>query len=135
VNDTFGHGGGDELLRQVAMRLRRCIRDTDLLARIGGDEFSLLLPGLRETGDSNRVAEEILQAFRAPFDIDGSEVHITSSIGISFYPTDGLDATTLQRKSDGAMYRVKNSGKNSFRCCMGDARGDRERLMSPGRVA
>ena len=123
VNDTYGHAGGDELLRQVAVRLRRCMRQTDMLARIGGDEFSLLLPGLCDTGEASRVAEAILQAFRAPFDIGGSEVSVTSSIGISFYPKDGLDATTLQRNSDTAMYRVKNSGKNSFRCFAGRTEG------------
>ena len=133
VNDTFGHGGEDELLRQVAVRLRRCLRQTDMLARIGGDEFSLLLPGLCDAAEASRVAEGILQAFRAPFDIGGCEVTITSSIGISFYPKDGLDATTLQRNSDTAMYRVKNTGKNSFRCFAGDARSRAERRVSSGR--
>ena len=116
VNDTFGHSGGDELLQQVAARLRRCIRHSDLLARVGGDEFSLLLPGLSDAAEASRVAEGILQAFREPFKIGDAKLCVTASIGISFYPQDGLDATALQRHSDNAMYRVKSSGKNSFQC-------------------
>jgi diguanylate cyclase (GGDEF)-like protein/PAS domain S-box-containing protein len=121
VNDTFGHSRGDELLRQVAARLRCCIRHTDLLARIGGDEFSLLLSGVRDPSEANRLAEGILHAFQSPFEIAGWQIHVTASIGISFYPRDGLDAPTLQRNSDTAMYRVKNTGKNSFGCYAGDA--------------
>ena len=127
VNDTFGHSGGDELLRQVAVRLRHCMGRADMLARIGGDEFSLLLPGLHDAAEASRVAADILRAFHSPFDIGGREVCMTASIGISFYPQDGLDASTLQRNSDTAMYRAKNTGKNNFRCYAGDhcARADR----------
>jgi diguanylate cyclase (GGDEF)-like protein/PAS domain S-box-containing protein len=135
VNDTFGHGGGDELLRQVAGRLRGCIRHGDTIARVGGDEFSLLLPGLGEPDEANRVAEAILQAFRRPFEIGGVEVGVTASIGISIYPRDGLDATTLQRHSDTAMYRVKNSGKNNFRCYASESRGRADKRRSAERVA
>jgi diguanylate cyclase (GGDEF)-like protein len=134
VNDTFGHCGGDALLRQAAARLRRCIRHTDMLARIGGDEFSLLLTGLRDTSEANRLAEVILHAFQSPFTISGWPVHVTSSIGISFYPGDGLDAPTLQRNSDTAMYRVKNTGKNSFRCYAGDGQPGAELVASSERV-
>jgi diguanylate cyclase (GGDEF)-like protein/PAS domain S-box-containing protein len=135
VNDTFGHSGGDELLRQVGTRLRRCIRQTDLLARIGGDEFALLLPALRDPGEANRVAEAILRAFHPSFDIGGSETFVTASIGISFFPDDGQDVATLQRNSDSAMYRVKNTGRNSFRCYTGDVRTRADRTASQGRVA
>jgi len=134
VNDTFGHCGGDALLRQVAARLRSCVRHTDMLARIGGDEFSVLLTGLRDTAAANRIAEAILRAFHSPFDIAGWEVHVTSSIGISFYPQDGLDAPTLQRNSDTAMYRVKNTGKNSFRCYSGDHGAGAELAASSDRL-
>ena len=134
VNDTFGHCGGDALLRQVATRLRRCIRHTDMLARIGGDEFSLLLAGLRDTSEANRLAEVILRAFQTPFTIAGWPVHVTSSIGISFYPEDGLDAPTLQRNSDTAMYRVKKTGKNSFRCFAGDSYSGAELVASSERM-
>jgi diguanylate cyclase (GGDEF)-like protein/PAS domain S-box-containing protein len=119
VNDTLGHSGGDELLRQVAVRLGKCIRHSDVLSRIGGDEFSLLVEGLHDRVEADRVAEAILRVFRTPFDIGGVKVSMTASIGISFYPEDGRDATTLQRHSDSAMYGVKNAGKNSFRCYAG----------------
>jgi diguanylate cyclase (GGDEF)-like protein len=120
INDTFGHSGGDELLRQVGTRLRQCVRKSDLLARVSGDEFSLLVPGLHEGSEAKRVAEAILKAFEEPYEIDGAAVRVTASIGISLYPQDGLDASTLQRNSDSAMYRVKNMGKNSFRCYAGE---------------
>lgn len=135
VNDTFGHSGGDELLQQVAGRLRHCIRNGDTIARVGGDEFSLLLPGLGDPAEANRVAEAILQAFHKPFEIGGVEVEVTASIGISLYPRDGLDATALQRHSDTAMYRVKNSGKDNFRCYTPESRGRPERGISAERVA
>ncbi|HEY3837520.1 MAG TPA: diguanylate cyclase [Bryobacteraceae bacterium] len=122
VNDTLGHSGGDELLRQVGVRLRRCLRRGDLVARIGGDEFSVMLPRLREANDASRVAEALVRAFREPFLVDGSEVFITSSIGISIFPRDGQDATTLQRNSDSAMYRVKNNGKDGFHSYSEDGR-------------
>lgn len=112
-----------------SQRLRLSIRRTDTLARIGGDEFSLLLTGLRDAAEANRLAEAILLAFHSPFDIGGWQVHITPSIGISFYPRDGLDAPTLQRNSDTAMYRVKNTGKNSFRCYGGDGQTGTELVV------
>jgi len=134
VNDTFGHSGGDELLRQVAARLRRCTRHTDALARIGGDEFSLLQSGVGDASEANRLAEGILREFDSPFEIAGWQINVTASIGISFYPRDGLDAPTLQRNSDTAMYRVKNTGKNSFACYAGDVRTIAGKAVSPGRV-
>jgi diguanylate cyclase (GGDEF)-like protein/PAS domain S-box-containing protein len=130
VNDTFGHSGGDELLRHVGTRLRQCIRHGDMIARVGGDEFALILPRLRESGEAHRVAEAILQAFRKPFEVAGVQLTVTSSIGISVFPRDGLDATSLQRNSDSAMYRVKNNGKNSFRCYGPEPRLQEEPALS-----
>jgi diguanylate cyclase (GGDEF)-like protein len=135
VNDTFGHAVGDELLRQVSARLRRCVRHSDTVARIGGDEFSLLLPGLRDGCEANRVAESILQTFDSPFEIRGVEMSVTCSIGISLYPADGLDAATLQRNSDTAMYRVKKNGRNSFRCYTAELRPVDEPMISSEKVA
>jgi diguanylate cyclase (GGDEF)-like protein/PAS domain S-box-containing protein len=134
VNDTFGHSGGDELLRQVASRLRRCIRHTDTLSRIGGDEFAVLLTGLRDNSEAKVLAEIILRAFHVPFEIAGWQIHVTPSIGISFYPDDGVDAPTLQRNSDTAMYLVKNAGKNNFRCYASDDRACAGLVGSAGRA-
>lgn len=115
VNDTYGHTAGDNLLQQVANRIRSCIRDTDMLARIGGDEFMLLLDGLNCPHEANRVAMDILRAFQQDFDLGEAFVNVTPSIGISFYPDDGDNAAALQRNSDIALYQAKNAGRNGFR--------------------
>ncbi len=114
INDTLGHPVGDLLLQQVARRLENCIRRTDTLARMGGDEFTLLLTELRDQQYSLMVAQKLLDALKAPFHLDGYELFVTASVGISVYPRDGRDAATLQRNADSAMYRAKNQGKNNF---------------------
>jgi len=114
INDTLGHPVGDLLLQQVARRLENCIRRTDTLARMGGDEFTLLLTELRDHQYSLTVAQKLLDALKAPFHLDGYELFVTASVGISVYPRDGRDAATLQRNADSAMYRAKNQGKNNF---------------------
>ena len=113
INDTLGHALGDQVLQQVARRLEGCLRKGDCLARMGGDEFTVLLTELADSRDALRVAEKLLAAFEEPFQIEGRDLFLTSSIGISLYPRDGKDAVTLQRKADTAMYRAKNRGKNS----------------------
>jgi len=121
VNDRFGHSTGDELLRQVAARLRKCTRHSDVLARFGGDEFTMLLQGLREKAESKRVAGAVLDAFQTPFQLENNlSLRVTASIGISIYPRDGADAATLESNSDIAMYRVKASGRNNFHSYDGD---------------
>jgi diguanylate cyclase (GGDEF)-like protein/PAS domain S-box-containing protein len=112
VNDTLGHAGGDELLRQVARRLKSCLRETDTLARMSGDEFTILAAGLRNAHHASLVAESVLKALRDPFHTENQELYITASIGISVYPQDAMDAETLQRNADNAMYRAKSRGKN-----------------------
>jgi diguanylate cyclase (GGDEF)-like protein len=114
VNDTLGHKAGDQLLQEVAARLRTCLRDSDTVARIGGDEFVALLPELTEEKYVTTVAQKILSAIAQPFILHGQEFGVTASIGISLYPQDGLDEQTLERNADIAMYHVKERGRNNF---------------------
>jgi diguanylate cyclase (GGDEF)-like protein/PAS domain S-box-containing protein len=112
VNDTLGHVKGDELLQQVAGRLKECLRKGDTLARQGGDEFTIVLPELRERDDARIVAAKFLERLHMPFDLDGHEVHISASIGIALYPEHGETIDELLRHADIAMYQVKGQGKN-----------------------
>ncbi len=114
INDTLGHSVGDALLQQVARRLESCIRRTDTLARMGGDEFTVLLTELHDQHYVLTVAQKLLDALQAPFQIDTFELFVTASIGVSVYPRDGKDAATLQRNADSAMYCAKDRGKNNF---------------------
>ncbi len=114
VNDTHGHTEGDELLRNVAQRLRGCIRAGDTLARQGGDEFTALLTDLRDDADATVIAEKIIEDFKIPYNVVGNEFRATASLGIAIYPRDGETAETLIRNADIAMYKVKANGKNGF---------------------
>jgi diguanylate cyclase (GGDEF)-like protein len=112
VNDTLGHVKGDELLQQVSLRLKDCLRRGDTLARQGGDEFTIVLPELRDRQDAKMIADKFLECLHKPFDLDGHEVHISASIGIAIYPGDGESIDELLRHADIAMYQVKALGKN-----------------------
>ena len=111
VNDTLGHEAGDRLLQVTAQRLYDCLRETDTMARQGGDEFVVLMDELTDREAITRVSQRILDAVGQPFVIDGQELHITASVGISVYPEDGR---TLLKNADIAMYRAKEKGKNNF---------------------
>ncbi|WP_168204784.1 EAL domain-containing protein [Noviherbaspirillum sp. UKPF54] len=110
VNDSMGHDAGDQLLQQAAHRLRGSVRSADTVARMGGDEFTIVLSEVRSPKDACSVAQKILDAFRAPFQLDGEEVYVSVSIGISVYPDDGASTDILLKNADMAMYRAKSSG-------------------------
>jgi len=114
VNDTLGHSVGDKLLQAVGERLTNLLRKSDTIARMGGDEFMLILPEIARVEDTARVAQKVLESFREPFVFDGHEARITTSIGIAIYPNDGEDADTLMRDADMAMYRAKVQGRNNY---------------------
>ncbi len=114
INDTLGHDVGDELLRQVATRLSDSVRAHDTIARQGGDEFIVLLDQLEGHQGATRVAQKILDALRLPFQVGGSDQHVSGSIGIALYPDDGRDAPTLLKNADTAMFHGKGLGKNTY---------------------
>ncbi len=111
VNDTLGHDAGDELLRIVGGRIKRCLRREDHLFRLGGDEFTIILSNLARERDSARVAEKIRKSVSLPLSIKGNELHISASIGISVYPDDGRNVETLVKNADMAMYAAKDTGQ------------------------
>ena len=115
VNDSLGHPAGDELLRETAARLTYCVRGYDTVARLGGDEFAILLPEIRSGDDLGRVSSKILESFNEPFLLEGKEVFISCSIGISVFPVDSEDGDDLLKHADSAMYFSKRSGRNTFR--------------------
>ena len=114
INDTLGHEAGDALLQEVAQRLKSCMRDSDTIARMGGDEFVVLLPSANDQEGLAAAAQKILGVLAQPFAIGGQEFRVTASIGISMYPGDGDDEPTLMKHADIAMYQAKEEGRNSF---------------------
>ncbi|WP_052487133.1 putative bifunctional diguanylate cyclase/phosphodiesterase [Gordoniibacillus kamchatkensis] len=119
VNDTLGHAIGDETIRYAAKRLKRCIREEDLAARIGGDEFVVILCNLHTTQQAAEIAERITRELSKPFHVHGHSASLSASVGIALYPSDGQDADSLLRTADAAMYRVKERGKNNFAFAVG----------------
>lgn len=112
VNDTLGHLAGDQLLQVTAERLTNCTRQGDTVARLAGDEFTVILEDIQDPRDAAVVAHKILHVLADPFDLGGNEAHISSSIGVALYPVDAGDAQELIRLADTAMYRAKNLGRN-----------------------
>jgi diguanylate cyclase (GGDEF)-like protein/PAS domain S-box-containing protein len=116
VNDTLGHKIGDKLLQAVGDRLKKLLRKSDTIARMGGDEFLLLLAEIARTEDATKVAQKILEAVRQAFVFNDHKLSITSSIGVAIYPTDGDDVDTLVKCADIAMYQAKAKGRNHYQC-------------------
>jgi diguanylate cyclase (GGDEF)-like protein len=114
VNDTLGHTGGDVLLKAVSHELSGVLREGDTVARVGGDEFTLLLPAINGEADAVVIAERILETIKRPRLVDGQEFSVTTSIGITIFPQDGADVHTLLRNADTAMYRAKERGRDNF---------------------
>ncbi|MDH3257388.1 MAG: EAL domain-containing protein, partial [Nitrospinota bacterium] len=114
INDSLGHEAGDHLLQQVSLRIKGILRKQDTIARMGGDEFIILIPGLTDVDHTARLAEKILDAVTPVFKIGDNELYIGCSIGISIFPDDGMEIKTLLKNSDLAMYRAKEKGRNTF---------------------
>jgi diguanylate cyclase (GGDEF)-like protein/PAS domain S-box-containing protein len=115
INDTLGHDAGDQVLREVALRLRACLRQGDRIARMGGDEFYVLIEELHDGSHAAEVARKLLDAACRPLRIRDQDCRLSASIGIAVYPEDGVDARTLLENADQAMYGAKRQGRNSYR--------------------
>jgi diguanylate cyclase (GGDEF)-like protein/PAS domain S-box-containing protein len=114
VNDTAGHAAGDRLLQQVSRRLKEAVRSGDTVGRLGGDEFALILCELSNAKEADRTAQKLMQLLEEPFEVDGHEVFVTASAGITLFPVDGEDPDTLLKHADTAMYRAKDAGRTNY---------------------
>jgi diguanylate cyclase (GGDEF)-like protein/PAS domain S-box-containing protein len=114
VNDALGHPAGDRLLQLTVQRLKEVLRPQDLISRWGGDEFTLLLPQIKNRSDADAIARRLLESMQEPFQMDGQSLHATVSIGIAVYPEDGQDGKTLIKNADAALYRAKELGRNDY---------------------
>lgn len=114
INDTMGHVTADLMLKAIGDRLKECVRDGDTVARLGGDEFTVLLVDVAAVDDISRMAQKILEAIEKPFELNGQPIYVTTSIGISLCPADGVDAATLLKNADSAMYAAKDKKGNNF---------------------
>ncbi len=129
INDTLGHAAGDRLLMKVASRLRQCVDENATVARIGGDEFAVLLPGLTDTQPAIEVAEKLIARLNEPFRLGEHHPVVTTSVGISFFPRDGEDIDELIKKADQALYRSKTQGRNTLNVSTAT-----QELVSPQRL-
>ncbi|MEO6259932.1 MAG: diguanylate cyclase, partial [Thermoanaerobaculia bacterium] len=115
INDSLGHGVGDELIRLVSKRVITAVGSEDTVCRSGGDEFAIIVPGLRAEEEAVVVATSILHALHAPFVVEREQLFVSASVGIALYPDDGQDGETLMKHADHAMYTAKDAGRNTFR--------------------
>lgn len=134
INDSLGHGVGDALLKACGDRLAGVLREDDAVARFGGDEFVLVVENLSKASDAAVVADKVLSCCAEPFTIEGHELHLTASIGVSVYPEDGEDAETLLKNADTAMYRAKDKGRGGyeFYAAQMNAQGNERLLLESG---
>src|SRR5258706_81974 len=134
VNDTFGHGVGDQLLLQVGERLQKCVRGTDVISRLGGDEVAVVLASLATSQDAGLVAQKVNAALSTQFNLHGHETYISASIGIAIHPQDGADADTLLKNADAAMYRAKEQGRNNYQFYLPEMDKSSQRLQLDARL-
>jgi len=130
INDSLGHGVGDHLLCTIAERLQHCVRSEDTVARLGGDEFTILLTEIQEVSDAEFISNKIIEALKQPVTIEGHELHVTTSLGISIYPDDGTDPEVLVKNADISMYRAKELGRNKIMYYTADMNVDSRRRLS-----
>lgn len=114
INDSMGHTTGDELLKCVASRFLECVRNTDTVCRLGGDEFTIILPEMQDISDAGKVAEKILMVMNDSFNLNGEKVNISPSIGVSIFPDDAEEIESLLKNADSAMYHAKSKGRNNY---------------------
>ncbi len=129
VNDTYGHEIGDALLRRIASVLRGHVRQNDLVGRLGGDEFTVALGGLREPESAATIAHKLLELLNAPHPVNGRHVEVGASIGIAVYPRDGSDVASLLKNADHAMYQVKDAGRNGVRFTSAESQVHNDRRL------
>jgi diguanylate cyclase (GGDEF)-like protein/PAS domain S-box-containing protein len=115
VNDSLGHPVGDQLLQEIARRLRATLRDNDTVARVGGDEFQVVVCNVAGATDAARIAEKLMRALGEPFTLEGQELHVTASLGVSLFPRDGASGELLLKYADTALYEAKGEGRNAYR--------------------
>ena len=130
INDSLGHLAGDQLLQMVATRLHGCLRDSDTLARVGGDEFNLLVTDIAGRADAGMIADKMLEKLRQPLLLEGYEVFVSFSIGISLFPDDGRTVDALIKNADRAMYYTKGHGKNGYEFFSGNMKGIFKQYLS-----
>jgi len=138
VNDSLGHRAGDELLKEVSLRLKSVVREVDSVTRLGGDEFVVIVAPGSEPNAAHQVAARIIEAMRPPVRIADVEIHTSASVGIAFYPNDGADIETLLARADAAMYSAKERGRNAVQCFMpgmDTATQEKMRLENDMRIA
>ena len=127
ANDNYGHQVGDDILRTVAERLKSIIRTTDTISRIGGDEFIVILRNLKATANAEKIAVAVGDALNTAFTYKEKELFVGASIGISIFPKHGIDADTLIKKADLAMYEVKRKGGNGYETYFSEIKGDSDK--------